>query len=90
MKYKLKKRYLFPLIFLLILGLSFLIPPLFGVIFILGLPSAILIDSISNSVGGPKDTSYLILIGDLIQFFLIGYGWDHVSQKVSQREELLK
>lgn len=82
---KLKKRFLFPLIYIVLFALSFVVPRLGDVLFVFceSLIS-ILFLGITIAIGGPKavhdlvgiDLYYLVILGTIIQFFLLGYLWD--------------
>lgn len=92
---KLRKRFLFPLIYIALLALSFVVPKLGEVLFVFceSLVS-ILVLTITIAIGGPKafhdllgiDLNYLVIIGTIIQFFLLGYLWDITAEWFRNRK----
>ncbi len=78
-----KKRFLFPLIYLILLGISFVIPFVFPVFFLLTVPSILIVNLISDAMGGPVDTTYFVFLGGVLQFFLLGYLWDWIAHKIN-------
>jgi len=52
------------------------------IVYVLPLLSMLVIDQLSAWLGGPRDTTYLIIVGALFQAFLIGWAWDFVSAKL--------
>jgi hypothetical protein len=77
-----KKRYLFPLMWLLIEISILVIPVLFPIAYIFSIPSMLIVNLISDSLGGPVDTYYLVVFVTFIQFFLLGYLWDFIVEKI--------
>jgi hypothetical protein len=77
-----KKRYIFPLVCLVIELSIFIVPVLFPVVYIVSIPSMLIVNSISRSLNGPVDTYYLINLATLIEFFLLGYLWDLIAAKI--------
>ena len=77
-----KKRYLFPLIWLALEVSILVVPVLFPVVYILSIPSLLIVNLISDSLGGPVDTYFLVVLGSFIQFFLLGYLWDFLTGKI--------
>jgi hypothetical protein len=77
-----KKRYIFPLVWLVIELSIFIVPVLFPVVYIVSIPSMLIVNSISRSLNGPVDTYYLINLATLIEFFLLGYLWDLIAAKI--------
>jgi hypothetical protein len=67
-----KLRYLFSLIYLILLLLSFIVPRLGDYLFILIAPVAIPIGYLSDAIGGPRDTAVPAMIAGLGQFYLLG------------------
>lgn len=90
-----KKRFVLPLIYIALLGVSFIIPKLGEVLFvfcesIVGL----IVLGITIALGGPKathdligiDVNYIVIFGTIIQFFLLGYLWDVIAEKIRNRK----
>jgi hypothetical protein len=86
-KFKMKKRYLFPLIYILLLALSFAIPKLSDVLFVFCESiMAFIILYISIAFDGPVDTTYIVILATVVQFFLIGCFWDYIANKFVNTE----
>ena len=79
-----RKKFLFPLIWIGMELLIFVIPPLFAVVYLFSLPSMIIVHEISLAVNGPRDTTMFVIAGAVLQAFLIGCFWDFVSKQVSK------
>lgn len=82
-----KKRYLLPVIYLLLVTASLLIPALYYVLFIAEAIVAIIMLAIPIYFNGPRDTTYFVIAGTVVQFFLIGYLWDKISEKYISRSQ---
>jgi hypothetical protein len=63
-----------------------IVPVLFPIVYILSIPSMLIVNSISDSLGGPVDTTYLIIFGVVIQFFLLGCLWDFLAGKIKNKK----
>lgn len=92
---KLRKRFLFPIIYIVLLAFSFVVPKLGDVLFIFceSLVSILLL-GIEILLGGPRamydltsiDSNKLVVLGTVIQFFLLGYLWDIVSNYLRNKK----
>lgn len=79
-----KKRYIFPLIYIALFLLSFGIPILgdFIAVFLETFISLIALGFVL-AFDLPKNTiTYFVVFGTILQFYLIGYLWDKISQKM--------
>ncbi len=78
-----KKRYLFPLLYLGLglLGL-FLIPFVFHIAWILSMPAIQILNPVSVSLGRPVDITFLVILATCFQFFLVGYLWDVIALRI--------
>lgn len=74
-----KKRYLFPIIYLVLLCLAFIIPGMGDYLMVLTYPVDIPIFFISLALGGPRDTAIPAFIAGIGQFYLIGVAFDWVA-----------
>lgn len=83
-----KKRYFLPMIFLILLGLSFIAPAFSNIVFFLSMPNMLVVNPVSDALGGPTDTTYLVFLGDLILFFLLGWLWNKTLE--SRRTQVQK
>lgn len=79
-----KMKLLFPLLFIGLIVLSFVFTWFFGVVIILSLPAMMVVDVISESVGGPVDTTYYVILVDLLLFAFLGHLWDIIVPKLKQ------
>lgn len=77
-----KKRYLFPIVWVMLLALTYILPILFPVTYVLSIPSIEIVNPISRALNGPTDTTYLVVLGTIIQFFIIGYLWDIIAENL--------
>jgi MFS family permease len=82
-----KKRYLLPLSFLILLGASFIAPIFFNIVFFLSMPSMLLVNPLSEALGGPTDTTYLVFLGNIVFFFVLGYIWDKIADKFGSKDK---
>lgn len=76
-----KKKYLFPILYLLLEAVSLVITPLFDIAFVLSMPAMLIFNRNSGNSSGPLDTTYLVMGTTVIQFFVLGLIWDFVSAK---------
>jgi hypothetical protein len=83
-----KKKYLLPGIYLLLVIASLLIPALYYLLFIAEAVVAIIMLAIPIYFNGPRDTTYFVIAGTAVQFFLIGYLWDKISERYSSKNRL--
>jgi hypothetical protein len=76
-----KKRFLFPLIYLVLQLVTF---PFEGIFLILTTPVNLLILAFEVASGSDQGTFtskiYLPILGTIIQYFLIGYAWDKIAE----------
>ena len=89
-----QKRFLLPLIYIVLLGVSFIVPKLGDVLYVFceAIVSLIVL-GITIVLGGPKtthdligiDMNYLVIFGTIIQFFLLGYLWDIITEKFRRK-----
>ena len=81
---KLKKRFLFPLIYLVFLTLCWIGYGVFDVILfvliILTLPTNLVYTALSYIIDLPRDGLYFVLFGAILQFFIIGYLYDVIAE----------
>lgn len=80
-----QKRYLLPILLLVAGMVSFAFPPLFSILLILTSPAVLSVLTISEALGGPRDTMVPAVILSFVQFFLIGLAWDKIEQKIRSR-----
>jgi hypothetical protein len=86
---KIKRRYLFPLLYvladassILFLSSAFAVPPLLSA---LSVPSNLVMGMVSRTFGGPSDPiyfGYFVGAGTILQMFLLGYIWELLVEKV--------
>lgn len=77
-----KMKFLLPLLFLILLALSFILPFVFDVIFLISMPAMLIVNPLSEWFGGPVDTTYLVFLADLVIVFLVGSLWDIVAARI--------
>jgi hypothetical protein len=82
-----KKRYLFPAVYAAVLGASFLFSPLFYVLFVLSMPMIIVMHSLSLMLSGPRDTTYFVFVGAILQYFVLGLLFDKIVERLTERRE---
>jgi hypothetical protein len=75
-----------PILYLLLVGATLVIPLVFPVLFIMLIPSGLIVNSIAIALGSPIDTTYIVLTAGLFQFFLLGLAWDYFAGRLGERE----
>ena len=78
-----KKRYLFPIAWVILEVMVFILPVLFPVVYIFSIPSMVIVNLIFRLSDGSTDTTYIVILGTIVQFFLIGYLWDFIAEKIA-------
>lgn len=76
-----KKRYLFPAVYLLVVIASLLIAAVYYVLFIAEAVVALIMLAIPIYFNGPRDTTYFVIAGTVVQIFLIGYLRGRISEE---------
>lgn len=69
------------MIYLLLVIASLLLPAIYYVLFIAEAVVALIMLAIPIYFNGPRDTTYFVIAGTVVQFFLIGYLWDKINEK---------
>ena len=78
---KIKKRFLFPSIYLIAFVISLQIPIYGVVIFMLGFPAVYIVHLIIEAtLDSPIDGMYFAIAGAVIQYFILGYLWDITAE----------
>jgi hypothetical protein len=83
-----KKRYLFPILWIGFELAVFVVPLLFPVVYIFSLPSMLIVNSLSSVLSGPTDTTYFIILGAVLQSFLLGCIWDFFAARFGRDSAL--
>ena len=83
-----KKRYLFPLVYIMLFALSFLFPKLGDIllVFFESVVALIILGITLLVFDDPRDTYYLVILGTIIQFFLVGFTWDKIEEKFGVKQ----
>ncbi len=79
-----KKKYLFPLIYLVLLALSYVVPGMGDYVVILTYPVIMPIFFLSLWLGGPRDPVIADFIASFGQFFVLGAIWDAVAARLKK------
>jgi len=81
MEMKMKKKYLFPLIYIVLFLLSFSVPFLTEILIMyLGFFVVLIVLGLTIAFDLPKDGIYIIVFGTVLQFFLLGCLWDYIAE----------
>lgn len=85
-KMKIKKRYLFPVLFLILVFFAFIFRSE-GLLMILITPFALPMLGIEIVLGTQiKDNVTLLILGEVILFFLLGYLWDSIAERFRNKK----
>ncbi len=83
-----QKKFLFPIIFLIVFGVLFLVGSE-GLLFILMTPMNLIILAIEVNSGASQGTLtssfYPALLGGIIQYFFVGWFWDGIVKYFKNR-----
>lgn len=60
------------MVFLILVGVSFIVPALFNIVFFLSMPTMLVVNPVSETLGGPTDTTYLVFFWGCDFVFPIG------------------
>lgn len=83
---KIKKRYLFPVLFLILVFFAFIFRSE-GLLMILITPFALPMLGIEIVLGTQiKDNVTLLILGEVILFFLLGYLWDSIAERFRNKK----
>lgn len=83
---RMKKRYLFPVVYIILVALSFVIKSE-GLLILLNAPMILLMLGIEISLDIQfGDGFYFVILGGIMQFFLLGYLWDFIAEKIRNKK----
>jgi hypothetical protein len=85
-----KKRYLFPIVWIVVEISSYVLPVLFPVVYLFSIPSMIIVNPLVRALDGPIDTYYFVVFGTILQAFLLGYLWDLMTEKLINKKNHIR
>lgn len=74
-----KRRYLFPFIYIVANACTLLIALNFSLIYVLSVPSGFVMQNVTRTIGFPRDPvvfSYFVGVGTILQMYLLGLLWE--------------
>lgn len=74
------KRFLLPLLLAILLVLSFLFPPLFGVVNLITAPIWLSMHWLGLALDWPRDLFIPSMTLSFVAFFLVGLAWDKAAE----------
>ena len=85
-----KKRFLLPLLLAILLGLSFLFPPLFGVVNLITAPIWLPMHWLGLALDWPRDIFIPSMALSFVAYFLVGMAWDKAAELYLNRKSSMR